>query len=450
MPRSSIIIPVFNQAALTHQCLQTLIAQGTNELIVVDDASTDNTPQLLESYRDRVRVIKHSENQGFAAACNHGAAVATGQYLVFLNNDTIPQPSWLEALENHADLHSQAAVVGSKLLYPDERVQHAGVVICQDRYPRHLYRGFPAAHPAVRKSRRFQIVTGACMLVRREAFEAARGFDPAFRNGFEDVDLCLRLGCAGFEVHYCAESVLHHLESVSPGRLRRARANVALYRERWLSRVHPDDFEYYAADGLIRLTYEGDYPLGLEVSPLLACVDDNTRRAELEHRLRDLGRAVAELARENTKLSVELGNKDQHSPALRYQALRRELRKAIEATVPPGSRILVVSKGDSALLDFSESQGWHFPQTEWGAYVGHHPESSTEAIAHLESLRAKGADYLLIPEPSLWWLDYYHEFRHHCEAHYARLTALDGIGVLYGLKTLTKAPVVSCDVQKSD
>ena len=166
MPKSSIIIPVFNQAALTQQCLQTLFTQGINGVIVVDDASADNTSQILETFGDRIRVIRHSENQGFAAACNHGAAVATSEYLVFLNNDTIPQPGWLDALEKYADSQPEATVVGSKLLYPDGRVQHAGVVICQDGYPRHLYRGFPGDHAAVCKSRRFQIVTGASMSFR--------------------------------------------------------------------------------------------------------------------------------------------------------------------------------------------------------------------------------------------------------------------------------------------
>src|SRR5262245_35673773 len=261
MPRCSIIIPVFNKASLTRQCLDALLGRAPEaddgEVVVVDDGSTDATPRLLAGYGSRVRVVTHPRNVGFATACNDGAAAASGEYLVFLNNDTIPQAGWLDALAGYADRHPRAAVVGSKLLYPNDTIQHAGVVICRDRYPRHIYAGFPADHPVVNKSRRFQVVTAACALLRREPFEQAGGFDPAFRTGNEDVDLCLRLGGLGCEVHYCHESVLYHLESVSEGRFKHVDANTRLYRERWAERVRPDDLQYYLEDGLLDVHYQG-------------------------------------------------------------------------------------------------------------------------------------------------------------------------------------------------
>ena len=445
MAKSSVIIPVFNQAALTQQCLKKLIEQGIDEIIVVDDGSTDDTAEVLNWFQEKIHVIRHGENLGFAAACNRAAAVARGDFLVFLNNDTIPGPGWLSALEAYAANQPQASVIGSKLLYPDETVQHAGVVICQDRYPRHIYSGFPAYHSAVNKSRRFQIVTGACMLVRRSAFDEARGFDPVFRNGFEDVDLCLRLGAAGHEIHYCAESVLHHYESVSPGRFKHDGSNVALYRQRWIGRVQPDDLRYYSEDGLIKLSYEGRYPFGLEVSPLLASLDADARSVETEHRLKELAQNFVELSREHTRLSAELGGKQPDSEPLRYQALRQRIRHAVERTTPPGSTVLVVTKGDTSLLDLSERRGWHFPQTERGAYTGHHPGSSGEAIAQLEALRSRGADFLLIPQPYFWWLDHYKEFRHHCETHYARLCGPEDVCVIYGLDSLRNNKIESCE-----
>src|SRR5258708_3605475 len=126
MTRSSIVIPVRNQAVLTERCLQAL-GQGDFEIIVVDDASTDQTPQLLASLAGRLKVMAHSINEGFATSCNHGAAVASGEFLVFLNNDTIPKPGWLDALVHYAEAHPQVSVVGSKLVYPDNTIQHAGV-----------------------------------------------------------------------------------------------------------------------------------------------------------------------------------------------------------------------------------------------------------------------------------------------------------------------------------
>src|SRR5688572_16403335 len=148
MPRCSVIIPVFNRASLTRQCLAVLLtvpsASTEFEVIVVDDGSSDLTPQVLADHSERIRIVTHAANQGFAASCNDGAAVATGEYLVFLNNDTIPKGGWLDALVRHAEAHPEAAVVGSKLVFPNNTIQHAGIVVCHDGYTRHIYAGFPA------------------------------------------------------------------------------------------------------------------------------------------------------------------------------------------------------------------------------------------------------------------------------------------------------------------
>ncbi len=437
--RSSIVIPVFNQAALTAQCLAALIGRARGRIVIVDDGSSDTTPQVLAGYGEKIRVITHGENAGFARSCNDGAETETGEFLVFLNNDTLPEPGWLEALEGYADEHPSAAVVGARLLYPDRTIQHAGVVICQDGYPRHIYSGFPGHHPAVSRSREFQIVTGACMLVRRQVFEAMGGFDTVFRNGFEDVDFCLRLRERGWGVHYCAESVLYHLESVSPGRFKGARENVELYRQRWAGRVRPDDVDYYAADGLLRFEYEGRYPVSLSVSPLLATVDDQRRSEERERLLRERSREVADLQRENTRLSVALGAYGETAPEMLYRRLRERIRETARSLLPAGATVLVISKGDGLLLDLPGCRGWHFPQAERGAYAGHHPATSAEAILQLEALRAKGGEYLLIPATSRWWLNHYAEFRQHLETCASLLGGSEDTCVIFGLNQAGQA-----------
>jgi len=201
----SIVVPVHNRAALTRRCLDSVLSGLPDgcQMVVVDDASSDSTPQLLARYGDAIEVMRMPRNGGYASACNRGAEVAGGGTLVFLNNDTEPQPGWLEALVGHAEENPAAAAIGAKLIYPNGAVQHAGVVVGQDGYPHNLYAGFPAEHPAVNRSRRLQAVTGACMLVRREAFEAAKGFDGGFHNSMEYVDLCLSIGESGGEIHYC-------------------------------------------------------------------------------------------------------------------------------------------------------------------------------------------------------------------------------------------------------
>jgi GT2 family glycosyltransferase len=276
-------------------------------VIVVDDGSRDGTADVLAAYRDRIRVIRHERNQGFAITCNDGAHVAIGDFLVFLNNDTIPMPGWLDRLVEYAQQHPQAAVIGSKLLYPDGTIQHAGIVIDQDRQPRHLYVGIPGDHPAVNKSRRMQMVTGGCVLIRAEVFRQVHGFDPAFTNGFEDVDLCLRIGDLGHEVHYCHESELYHLESVSERPVDHDVTNRALFRARWKDRVRVDDWQFYLDDGLIRITYPGTVycPLAFSISPILGVVDDGDRVAESDRILDRRARQVRDLLKENIQLRID-------------------------------------------------------------------------------------------------------------------------------------------------
>jgi GT2 family glycosyltransferase len=308
-PACSVIVPVYNHAALTRRCLTTLLdARPTAsdfELVVVDDASEDETPTTLADFGDRIKVVRRNENGGFARACNAGAEAASARFIVFLNNDIEPGEGWLEALLGYAAQRPEAAVVGARLLYANGTVQHAGIVITQERIPRHIYGCFPGDHPAVAKSRRFQCVTGAAMLVRADVFRDAGGFDSAFLNAYEDIDLCLRLGRDGHEVHYCAESVLTHLETVSRDFSDYER-NHRLYLSRWADSVEPDDLSYYLEDGLLELEYWDQFPIKLKVSPLLAEVvtpDGEQTAAEIAT-IR--ARQVFELLRENARLQVRM------------------------------------------------------------------------------------------------------------------------------------------------
>ncbi|HEX5500586.1 MAG TPA: glycosyltransferase, partial [Thermomicrobiales bacterium] len=258
-----------------------------------------------------------------AAACTAGIEASSHPNFVLLNNDTIPKFGWLSALARYAIRHPEAAVIGAKLLYPNETVQHAGVVIGQNGFPQHIYLGFPSDHPAVNRSRRFPIVTAACCWIRRDDWDAMGGFDPAFHNGWEDVDLCLRLGEAGREVHYCHDAVVYHFESATrdpaaPDQ----RPNIDRYTERWSRTVKQDDFEYYLADGLIEARYPHRYPIQLSISPLLAgvAIDDNKRIGD--QLLFDRAKQVAVLLRNNILLNVRV-----HEAELRTQVAESRLRE---------------------------------------------------------------------------------------------------------------------------
>jgi GT2 family glycosyltransferase len=302
---ASIVLPVYGRATLTRRCLDALLGELPDEcdLTVVDDASPDATPALLASYGNAIRVVTLAANVGFARACNEGAAVAAHDTLVFLNNDTEPLSGWLRALTGYAREHPAAAIVGAKLLHPGGTVQHAGVAIGQDGYPHNLYAGLPADHPAVNRSRRLQAVTGACMLVRRDAFERVGGFDPAYVNSLEDVDLCLRIGETGGEVHYCHEAVLTHLESASRGRDDHFELSVARWRERWREHTRRDDLSIYTEDGLLEVEYADSHPVRLSISPLLAIVDAG-RESEIEDLLEAYAGRVSDLLAEVVRLTA--------------------------------------------------------------------------------------------------------------------------------------------------
>jgi GT2 family glycosyltransferase len=293
-PQCVVVIPSFNGAHLLSTCLEALLTHPPERcewhIVVVDDASSDGTAERFAGCNALVTMIAREHNGGFAEACNEGASVAgDAEYIVFLNNDTVPIPGWLDALVDDAAAHPDAAAVGSRLLYPDGTVQHAGVAIGQDRWPHHLYAGLPGEHPAVNRPKRVVAATAACLLVRRSVFEELEGFDTGFLNGYEDVDLCLRLGELGHEVRYCPQSVLYHLESVTrwaDDSMQHDERNSRLYAERWHRRAVPDDVEHYLADGLLSVEYGARFPVRLSVSPLLATVQRETEADDrLEHLL---------------------------------------------------------------------------------------------------------------------------------------------------------------------
>src|SRR5688572_15524734 len=136
---ASIVIPVHNKATITRQCLDALLAEPDDgierQLVVVDDGSTDMTPSLLATYGDRILVVRNETALGFTGACNAGVQAGSGEFVVLLNNDTVPTTGWLSALVNYAVQHPAAAVVGAKLLFPNHTIQHAGVAIGLDARP---------------------------------------------------------------------------------------------------------------------------------------------------------------------------------------------------------------------------------------------------------------------------------------------------------------------------
>lgn len=253
MPKISVIIPLHNQAELTLKCLQSLSANTDYpdwELILVDNASTDGTPDLLKSLEGDVKVIRNETNLGFAKANNQGAKIADGELLCFLNNDTEVQPGWLSALADCLQKNPGSAAVGGKLLFPDGTIQHAGLVFDKiDKIAYHIYRGLPADIPCVNKPRRLKAVTAACMLVKKEFFTAAGMFDENYINGYEDIDLCLKIGQLKGEIYYTPACRVVHHTSATPGRKDNEEHNYRYFQSQWVNKITSDEDAFLAQDG---------------------------------------------------------------------------------------------------------------------------------------------------------------------------------------------------------
>ena len=249
-PAISIVVPLFNRIDFTKKCIaaiQKTVSKLIYELILVDNNSNDATAEYLKTLGDQVCVITNSTNLGFAKACNQGAKAASCEYLLFLNNDTEPQQGWLEPLVEILDHDDSVAAVGSKLIYPDGTIQHAGIVVVDDRknndhlLAKNNHVGKSADAPEANTTTLHQALTAACVLIRKSAFKKAGGFDEKYWNGYEDVDLCFKLQeQRGKLVYQPASVVIHHESQSGPERFAKAPDNIARLHKKWLGKIKPD------------------------------------------------------------------------------------------------------------------------------------------------------------------------------------------------------------------
>ncbi len=247
LPQCSVIIPVYNKWELTRTCLTSLREQSAGhdlEVIVADNGSTDATRTELRPlgeslFKDRFKALVFPENINFGPACNAGARDATSRVLFFLNNDTVLTPGWFPPLYEGLGASATVGAVGPLLLYENNTVQHLGVAFGTVG-PLHLYRDFPADHPVVARKRNLQCITGAALMLSRNDFWDCGGFYEKYRNGFEDVDLCIQLKERGKTLACIPESRVYHLESQTPGRKGGEEYNTAILTERCGKKVFID------------------------------------------------------------------------------------------------------------------------------------------------------------------------------------------------------------------
>ena len=222
-PLVSIIIPTRDAVEVLERCIRSIETRTdypNYEIVIIDNGSSEaETLKFFSKLRHRV--IRMDEPFNYSRLNNFGVQHAKGDFLLLLNNDTeVISPGWMRAMLELCHL-PEVGVAGAKLYYPDRSIQHAGVVLGIKGVAGHSHKYFPARNRGYFDSltciRNYSAVTAACMLVRRDAFEAVGGFDEELRVAFNDVDFCIRVREKGYRIAWTPYAELYHHESATRG-----------------------------------------------------------------------------------------------------------------------------------------------------------------------------------------------------------------------------------------
>ena len=252
MPHASIVIPVFNQFAHTLDCLRALAAHPPRcafEVIVIDDGSTDGTVDALPRIAG-IRPVVRASNGGFIAACNDGAAVARGRFIVLLNNDTVPQPGWLDTLLASFETDPSIGLAGAQLIQPDGSIQESGARVFRDGAAAHIGRGASPDDPRFAYLRDVDYVSGAALAIERALWIELGGLDTRYAPAYhEDADLAFAVRATGRRVVVQPMARVLHDEGttggmdVRAGPKRQQIGNREVFARKWADvlRAHPLD-----------------------------------------------------------------------------------------------------------------------------------------------------------------------------------------------------------------
>ena len=227
-PKVSILIPNKDHIEDLETCISSICEKSTwenKEIIVIENNSEEKRTfayyETLQERYDNVRVVYWEGEFNYSAINNFGTTYATGEYLLLLNNDTeVITPDWLERMLSYCQ-REEVGIVGAKLFYPDNLVQHAGVVIGMGGFAGHIQTGYEMDYPGymgrLKTAQEISAVTGACLMVKKEVYEAVQGLDEHFAVALNDVDFCLRVRELGKLVIFQPDAQLYHYESKSRG-----------------------------------------------------------------------------------------------------------------------------------------------------------------------------------------------------------------------------------------
>lgn len=220
-PLISIIILCYNKIEFTLKCLKALFTNTKYpnfEVIVLDNASVDETPDYLLAYGELIKYIRAKKNLGFVGGNNYASQFAQGEYIVFLNNDTEPQAGWLTSLFNTFKYYKDAGAAGSMLIYPDGKLQEAGGVIFNDASGWNYGRGASPGDSRFTYCREVDYCSGASLMIRKDLFELIGKFDERYSPAYyEDTDLCFSVRKFGYKVYFNPFSKVVHHEGATAG-----------------------------------------------------------------------------------------------------------------------------------------------------------------------------------------------------------------------------------------
>ncbi len=219
-PKVSIVIPVYNQIRYTYACLVSIWENTKDvsyEILIADDVSTDGTERLGD-FAEGLVICRNKENQGFLKNCNQAAGKARGEYIMFLNNDTQVTKGWLSSLVNLMESDASIGMAGSKLVYPDGRLQEAGGIIWSDGSGWNYGRLDDPDKPEYNYVKDVDYISGAAILLPSWLWKQIGGFDTRFAPAYcEDSDLAFEVRKAGYRVVYQPLSKVIHFEGISNG-----------------------------------------------------------------------------------------------------------------------------------------------------------------------------------------------------------------------------------------
>lgn len=457
-PKISVCIPTYNQGAYLAHALESVLTQtfGDFEVIVYDDGSTDNTREIVAGFSDsRIRYFRHAENVGIAENRNSCLAVARGEYIGWLDSDDIYLPEMLATQSATLDRHPNVGLV------------HSAYHVIDSESRRLADWALPFTNDCIESSKEalgeltlWNYITAPTVLVRRSCHDRAGRYAADIGRSSTDWDMWVRIALHA-DIAYNATSLAQyrqHDNSISATTSRsgqRLKCDIAvvkgLFSRERAAIPDADALERRAMAALTAKTiiFSGEmFTLGQKTAAFKALLQGLSVNPSFFISSHGLSLMVAIITGNEYANFIQskklLGELSVHLAGTKYgdrirkhavvdaewERTFRETGETVARIVPRDAKVAVVDKCDPTLLHFSQRKGWHFPDQK--SLPGGYPRDSEIAIDHLESLRRRGAKYLVFPKTAFWWLDHYRGFQLHLDSCYRHVWK-DGNCIIYRL-----------------